>query len=96
MPLYYMEDPSTRNRAIKYTPEHMHCMATFYGPTTMPNTGFLAFQRLGRDTPDFRISATGVVVDVDRNVQVFCFVFFFFLCLFVFCFFFVFIHIHSI
>ena len=71
MPIYYIEDPSTRNRAIKYTPEHMHCMASFYGPFTPPNTGFLAFQKMGRQESDFRLAATGVVLHVDKNVQVF-------------------------
>jgi ribosome biogenesis protein BMS1 len=70
MPVYFMDDPSTRHRAIKYTPEHMHCMSCFYGPITPPNTGLLAFQALGRDVPDFRIVSTGVVTDVDQNIQV--------------------------
>ena len=43
LPLYYVKDPNLRLRHIKYTPEHMHCMATFYGPNTPPNTGLLAF-----------------------------------------------------
>ena len=32
LPLYYVQDPNLRLRHIKYTPEHMHCFATVYGP----------------------------------------------------------------
>ena len=39
-----MEDDNERNRFLKYTPEHMHCHATIYGPVCPPNTGILAYQ----------------------------------------------------
>ena len=29
---------------LKYTPEHMHCLATIYGALAPPNTGVLAIQ----------------------------------------------------
>ena len=48
----------------------MHCYATFYGPVALPNTGFCAFNSLGGDIPDFRISATGVVLDIDRSAKI--------------------------
>ncbi len=31
VPLYAMEDHNGRNRLLKYTPEHMHCVALIYG-----------------------------------------------------------------
>lgn len=47
IPVYSLSD-GTRNRMLKYTPEHMHCLATFFGPLTPPNTGFCCFQSVGQ------------------------------------------------
>ena len=68
-PLLSMKD-ATRNRLIKYTPEHMHCMATFWGPITPPNTGFCAFRSLAENQSGFRISATGTILELDQNVEI--------------------------
>ncbi|KAI0775519.1 DUF663-domain-containing protein [Trametes elegans] len=70
VPIYSLDDHSIRMRMLKYTPEHMHCYATFYGPAALPNTGFCAFTALGRDVPGFRVSATGVVLDIDRSTRI--------------------------
>jgi ribosome biogenesis protein BMS1 len=70
VPIYSLDDHSIRMRMLKYTPEHMHCYATFYGPVALPNTGFCAFNSLLADTAGFRISATGVVLDIDRSVKI--------------------------
>ncbi len=70
IPIYSLDDHSIRMRMLKYTPEHMHCYATFYGPVSLPNTGFCAFNSLSEDVPGFRISATGVVLDIDRSVKI--------------------------
>lgn len=70
LPIYSLDDHSIRNRHLKYTPEHMHCFATFYGPVATPNTGFCAFNTLSGDVPGFRISATGVVLDIDRTTKI--------------------------
>ena len=70
IPIYSLDDHSIRMRMLKYTPEHMHCYATFYGPVTLPNTGFCAFNSLSAETPGFRVTASGVVLDVDRSTKI--------------------------
>ena len=70
VPIYSLDDHSIRMRMLKYTPEHMHCYATFYGPVSAPNTGFCAFNSLEGGTAAFRIAATGVVLDIDRSVKI--------------------------
>ncbi|RDB24452.1 Ribosome biogenesis protein bms1 [Hypsizygus marmoreus] len=70
VPVYSLDDHSIRMRMLKYTPEHMHCFATFYGPVALPNTGFCAFNSLLGETPGFRVSATGVVLNIDRSVKI--------------------------
>ncbi|CAG8637068.1 6914_t:CDS:2, partial [Paraglomus brasilianum] len=67
MPVYSLSD-GTRNRMLKYTPEHMHCTATFYGPIHPPNTGFCAVQSVSGQS-SFRISATGVILDINHSVE---------------------------
>lgn len=66
MPIYTLDD-GTRNRMLKYTPEHMHCLASFYAPAALPNTGFCAFNSLSAESPGFRVSATGVVLNMDAG-----------------------------
>ena len=44
IPVYATEDANGRHRMLKYTPEHMHCLATIYGANAPPNTGVLAIQ----------------------------------------------------
>eukprot|EP01105_Mastigella_eilhardi_P026006 TRINITY_DN7298_c0_g1_i1.p1 TRINITY_DN7298_c0_g1~~TRINITY_DN7298_c0_g1_i1.p1 ORF type:complete len:1129 (-),score=377.37 TRINITY_DN7298_c0_g1_i1:38-2941(-) len=67
---YSMQDVKNVNKFVKYTPEHMHCTATFYGPLTAPNTGLIAFQSLSNADPHFRVSATGVVLELNQNFKV--------------------------
>lgn len=70
IPVFSTEDQNGRQRYLKYTPEHMHCQATFYGPQVPPNTGILAIQRLSGNIPGFRISATGVVLELDASSKI--------------------------
>ncbi|KAK5943813.1 Glycoside hydrolase 2 (Mannanase, beta-galactosidase) [Knufia obscura] len=69
-PLYSISDSRTRNRMLKYTPEHMHCFGTFYGPLVAPNTGFCCVQSFDNSNPGFRLAATGVVLNVDETTEI--------------------------
>ncbi|CAG8469376.1 7185_t:CDS:10 [Gigaspora rosea] len=70
IPIYSLND-NTRNRMLKYTPEHMHCIATIYGPIHPPNTGFCAVQSVSEDNvATFRISATGAVLDINHSFEI--------------------------
>ncbi|PTB80279.1 DUF663-domain-containing protein [Trichoderma longibrachiatum ATCC 18648] len=70
LPIYSISDSRTRNRMLKYTPEHMHCFATVYAPLIAPNTGFVCFNSFSSATPGFRIAATGTVLSVDESTEI--------------------------
>ncbi|XP_071445723.1 ribosome biogenesis protein BMS1 homolog [Hetaerina americana] len=67
LPLYSKLEDNLRNRLLKYTPEHVHCMAHFWGPITPQSTGLLAIQDIATKQPGFRIAATGSVVELDKS-----------------------------
>lgn len=70
IPVYSTEDANGRHRYLKYTPEHMHCFATFYCPQVPPNTGVLAIQRMTGNISGFRIAATGTVLELNASFPV--------------------------
>ena len=72
LPIYTTSDSRTRNRMLKYTPEHAYCFASFYGPLVAPNTTFVGFNIVDNKstTGSFRVAATGIVEDVNSSVEI--------------------------
>lgn len=67
---YAIHDRDARYRALKYTPEHSHCIASLYAPITPPSTGCLAIQSVTQRSNTFRIAATGVVLEIDKSTDI--------------------------
>ncbi|KAJ6642147.1 Ribosome biogenesis protein BMS1 like, partial [Pseudolycoriella hygida] len=75
MPIYAKIEDDMKHRYLKYTPNHVTCSMTFWGPITPQNTGFLAVQTVQHNTDEmrrlgFRIAATGCVTEVDKSTQI--------------------------
>lgn len=75
MPIYAKIEDDMKHRYLKYTPNHVTCSMTFWGPITPQNTGFLAVQTVQHNTDEmrrlgFRIAATGCVTEVDKSSQI--------------------------
>ncbi|KAL0478457.1 ribosome biogenesis protein BMS1 [Acrasis kona] len=70
IPTYCVQDANNRHRMVKYTPEHMHCIACIWGPFVPQNTGVVAFQSLADGISNFRISATGYTMEMDRDFNI--------------------------
>ncbi|XP_023301151.2 ribosome biogenesis protein BMS1 homolog [Lucilia cuprina] len=73
--VYAKVEDNFRHRFLKYTPEHVTCSMTFWGPITPQNTGFLALQTVRHDQEElkrigFRIAATGCVTELDKSCQI--------------------------
>nr|CAD7574514.1 unnamed protein product [Timema californicum] len=70
LPIFSKLEDNLRHRLLKYTPEHVACIAHFWGPITPQSTGFLAIQDVATKQPGFRIAATGAVVELDKSAHV--------------------------
>lgn len=70
LPIFSKLEDNLRNRMLKYTPEHVACMAHFWGPITPQGTGILAVQDVATRIPGFRIAATGSIVEMDKSTQI--------------------------
>ncbi|GFS46590.1 ribosome biogenesis protein BMS1 homolog [Nephila pilipes] len=68
--IYYMVDHNMRCRYLKYTPEHLHCMATFWGPVTQQKAGIVGVQSVSELTLNFRIAAVGSITAVDHVTNI--------------------------
>jgi ribosome biogenesis protein BMS1 len=57
-------------RQVKYTPKFGYCYAVFYCPYFPIGTPLLGIQKLDADIAHFRISATGVTLEINHDFKV--------------------------
>lgn len=70
LPIFSKLEDNLKNRMLKYTPEHVACMAHFWGPIIPQGTGVLAIQDVATRISGFRIAATGSIVEMDKSTQI--------------------------
>ncbi|KFB52932.1 hypothetical protein ZHAS_00021216 [Anopheles sinensis] len=74
-PIYAKVEDDFKHRYLKYTPNHVTCSMSFFGPITPQNTGFMAIQSVAYDQKEmrklgFRVAATGSVSETDKSVDI--------------------------
>lgn len=74
-PIYAKVEDDMKHRYLKYTPNHVTCSMTLWGPITPQNTGFLMVQSVQQNSEEirrlgFRIAATGCVTEIDKSAQI--------------------------
>lgn len=55
---------------IKYTPDHLHCLAVFWGPIIPPNTGILGYISTSSEISGFRIAAIGNILSSNLSYKI--------------------------
>lgn len=75
IPMFAKVEDDLKHRYLKYTPNHVTCSVTFWGPITPQNTGLLAIQSIAYDQQEtkrlgFRVAATGAVSESDKSAQI--------------------------
>lgn len=75
IPVYAKREDDLKYRFLKYTPNHINCHMSFFGPITPQSTGFLAVQTVTNDIKEmkrigFRIAATGSVKEIDKSSSI--------------------------
>lgn len=74
-PIYAKIEDDMKHRYLKYTPNHVTCSMTLWGPVTPQNTGFLMVQTVQQNAEEirrlgFRIAATGCVTEIDKTAHI--------------------------
>lgn len=70
IPTFAIDDQCVRLKMLKYVPDHMHCIAIFWGPFCVANTGVVCFNHTLLNHRDWRISATGTVMEMSTLPRV--------------------------
>ncbi|KER18597.1 hypothetical protein T265_15951, partial [Opisthorchis viverrini] len=75
--VFSKEEHNLRNRFLKYSLPHEHCLITIYGPLVPAKTGVTLFvnsawrpQSDASGLPTFRVAGTGSVTATDQSFQI--------------------------